>query len=380
MVSPAPLSLDRVLRTAFPPADGGDPTSEAELPVHVIPQGGEPRWIVVGDPRDAAPVFRSWRPFKVGTRLRWSAVVGASSLGVLSRVPGVISTLGSIDLAYWQRSLPGFQDDWAPVIYIGNPSHTRKVTAFFVARGDHRLKAVAKVPLNAMSGSAILNEVAILEKLSGADYLPASLFQDPERGIAAQSWLEGKPVSRTLTPAHIELLARFALPGVTIRVSAERGTIARELDQADLPFDRDVLARAQEFLDYDEPLPAFIEHRDFAPWNLKRLPNGQTGAIDWEWAVTRGLPCQDIFRYFYIQDALFHGPDNAWQSLNSHPLVRQHYKRFTIPPEALPALAMFYQLRVLGMDWQSGNSFLAEYAFRQIESLLRLRSSRSVQA
>ena len=120
----------------------------------------------------------------------------------------------------------------------------------------------------------------------------------------------------------------------------------------------------------DSPLPAFIEHRDFAPWNLKRLKDGRTAAIDWEWAIPRGLPCQDIFRYFYIQDALFHGPGDAWQVLNNHALVKAHYRRFDIPPQALLPLAMHYQLRVLAMDWRGGNVFLSQYAFRQIEALL----------
>jgi hypothetical protein len=239
---------------------------------------------------------------------------------------------------------------------------------------------VAKVPLHPLSGQAILSEAATLEQLRGADYLPDLLFRDPQRGIAAQSWLEGEPVSRKLTAAHMDLLARFAIPGATIRVSSQLSSIARDLEQADMPFDRSVLNMALGFLDYDEPLPAFVEHRDFAPWNLKRLPNGRTGAIDWEWTVLRGLPCQDIFRYFYIQDALFYGPGNAWDVLNSHRFVREHYRRFAIPPQALPALAMHYQLRVLAMDWRSGNSFLAQYAYRQVQSLLKLKSARAVQA
>ena len=380
MVIPGSLTLAHVLSTAFPPAEGEAQSGTCELPVHVIQQGGEPRWVVIGDSREAAPVFRSWRPFKIGTRLRWSAVVSASSLGVLSRLPGVVSSRAFIDFSYWRRVLPGFHDACVPVLYIGNPSHTRKATIFFVARDEHRFKAVAKVPLQSLSATAILNEARILEQLAGADYLPAALFQDRERGFAGQSWLEGKPVSRTLMPAHMELLAHFAVPGATVRVSVQRASITRGLDGSDLPFDRKVLARALEFLDYDAPLPRFIEHRDFAPWNLKRLPNGHTGAIDWEWAVPCGLPCQDIFRYFYIQDALFFGPGDAWQVLNRHPLVREYYRRFEIPPAALPALAMHYQLRVLAMDWKSGNTFLAQYAFRQIESLLRLHATSPVRA
>ncbi|HEY3626026.1 MAG TPA: hypothetical protein VGL00_07075 [Terracidiphilus sp.] len=376
MVSTGSLTLGQVLKTAFPEAEGGNQSIPASFPVHVIAQGGEPRWVVVGDSGDAAAVFRSWRPFKIGTRLRWSVVVGAASLRVLSRLPGVINCSACFDLTYWRQALPGFRDDWVPVIYIGNPSHTRKITVFFVARADRRTRAVAKVPLCAQSGGAILNEAAILSQLRGADFLPASLYQDPERGIAAQSWLEGAPVNRTLTPAHMELLARLAVPSATIRVSDQRASIAAMLNDADLPFDREVLSHACELLDYDEPLPAFIEHRDFAPWNLKRLLNGDTGAIDWEWTILRGLPCQDIFRYFYIQDALFRTGGDTWLALNRHPLVRQHLTRYSVPPAALPALAMHYQLRVLAMDWQSGNTFLADYAFRQIQSLLGLKRAR----
>lgn len=345
--------------------------------MHVIPQGNDPRWVVLGDPRSAAPVFRSWRPFKISTRLRWSAVVAASSHDLLARLPGVIRTSSVVDLSYW-HSLPGFDENWVPVLHIGNPSYTRKITVFFVGRRDHGIKAVAKVPLFSASGQAILNEADVLDQLRGADYLPACLFRDRQQGIAAQSWLEGAPVSRRLTPAHMELLARFAVPEAIVRVSDQREAVARELDHAGVPFDREVLARAQQFLDYDAPLPAFIEHRDFAPWNLKRLGDGRTGAIDWEWAVLRGLPCQDIYRYFYIQDALFNGRGNVWQVLNQQPLVRDYYRRFDLPSGALPALAMHYLLRVLAMDWRGGNVFLARYGFRQIESLLAAENTRVV--
>jgi hypothetical protein len=372
-----PLHLSDVLNAAFPEAEGGGATSAVEWPVQVIPQGNEPRWVVIGDSRIATPVFRSWRPFKVSTRVRWTAVIAASSLGALSRLPGVITSRHLIDLSYWRRRLPGFENDWRPVLYIGNPSYTRKVTIFFV-NGDRRFKAVAKVPLLDDSAQAILNEGDILKRLDGADYLPRCLLQDPQRGVAAQTWLDGDPVSRELKPAHLDLLGRFAIAEGTMRVSGQRGSIAAELDKGDLPFERDVLDRALEFLDYDQPLPVFIEHRDFAPWNLKRLPDGQTGAIDWEWAVLRSLPCQDIFRYFYIQDALFHGPGNVWKRLTSDPLVLAHYRRFGIPPDALPALAMHYQLRVLAMDWKGGNVRLAEYAFEQIKWLLKLERARAI--
>jgi hypothetical protein len=173
----------------------------------------------------------------------------------------------------------------------------------------------------------------------------------------------------------MHLLSLFAVPGGTTRVSDQRAAIAASLDQSDLPYDRALLARAMEFLDFDEVLPQFIEHRDFAPWNLKRLANGQTGALDWEWAIPNSLPCQDIFRFFYIQDALFNGPGNVWQTVTGSPLLQAYYRRFSISSEALQPLAMHYLLRVLCMDWLSGNTRLADYSFRQIGMLVKLRES-----
>ncbi len=364
------LSTSHVLSVAFPSAGKGSAlSSQLDLPILVIPQGPEPRWIILGDPRAAAPVLASWRPFRIGTRLRWSGVVAASALGRLRQLPGVVSSRASIDLSYWRQMLPGFSEDWVPVVHVGNPSHTRKVIVFFIAP-ERQFKAVAKVPLVPGAGPAILNEANVLSHLHGADYLPPGLFQDPVRGIAAQSWLEGKPVARRLIPPHMDLLARFAVAGTLTSVCRHRRDIEAALERIDLPFDRNVLAQALEMLDDDHPLPVFVEHRDFAPWNLKRLSGGQSGAIDWEWTVLHGLPCQDLFRYFFIQDALFHGRGDVWRTLNMDELVRAHYRRFEIPTAALPALAMHYLLRVLAMDWESGNTPLAHYSFRQVTSLL----------
>ncbi len=374
--APGSLTLQEVLAKAFPSSGGA---GGIEAPVCVIPQGVEPRWMVIGDPRQSARVLGSWRPFKVSTRLRWSAVLAAASLGALSRLPGMISTRVSIDLSYWRQSLAGLSSGWTLVLHIGNPSHTRKATIFFVDP-QRESKAAAKVPLREGAADAILNEAEILPQLGEGGYHPDTLFRDEERGIAVQSWLEGEPVGRELTSGHMDLLANFAVPGAIVRVAGERASIVAELESADLPFERDTLSRAIEFLDDDRPLPAFIEHRDFAPWNLKRLPDGATGAIDWEWAVLRSLPCQDIFRYFYIQDALFNGPGNVWDVVNGHPLVKAHCRRFDIPAAALAPLDMHYLLRTLAMDWKSGNTGLAEYSFNQISSLLALRSRSAVRA
>jgi hypothetical protein len=56
--------------------------------------------------------------------------------------------------------------------------------------------------------------------------------------------------------------------------------------------------------------------------------------------------------------------------MTGNPLLLNYLRRFAILPEALPALTMHYLLRVLCMDWHSGNVRLAHYTFGQIQSLL----------
>jgi len=340
-----------------------------EFPVHAIPQGNEPRWLILGDPQKALPVLRSWRPWNLGSRFRWDAVLFAAYINLLPLLPGMTSGRAFIDASYWRRSLPEFPEKWNAVVHVGNRSHTRKAIVFFLG-GDQRVRYVAKVPLVPGAAQAISNEAAILLRMKAFEYLPRVLFQDAVRGVAAQSWLDGKPVSRGFTAAHVDLLSSLVNPGSTVVVSDRRAEIVAQLDELDLPFDRSLLARAVELLSFDQPLQGFVEHRDFAPWNLKWLRDGRLGLLDWEWSLADSLPWQDICRFFYLEDALFNGSGKVWEAMTGNPLLLSYLRRFAILPEALPALTMHYLLRILCMDWQSGNVRLAQYTFRQIQSLL----------
>ena len=366
----APLTAEHVLQAAFPTLrDLAFALTTCERTVHIIPNGAEPRWIILGDPAEALPVLRSWRPWNLSSRLQWSAVLFAASVKMLPQLPRVSNSTASIDASYWQRNLPEFSTRGAAVIHVGNSSHTRKAIAFFLGE-DHSIKAVAKVPLAPFAAQAILNEAALLQHIKQIARLPRILFQDSDRGIAAQSWLDGKPVSRGFSSAHLDLLSLLANPGTTTRVSDYRAEVAAQLDKHDLPFDRPVLAQALELLNFDESLPGFVEHRDFAPWNLKRFPDGSLGLLDWEWTVPQSLPWQDICRFFYVQDALFKGSGRVWETLTGNRLLQRYRQRFAIPDQALPALTMHYLLRVLSMDWQSGNTRVAQYTFEQIQRLV----------
>jgi hypothetical protein len=367
------LTTSRILEVGFP-AQGSARAVAAkrQLAVHMIPQGTEPRWIILGDPRKARPVLSSWQPWKLSSRFQWNAVLMASSVGMLHRLPRVSNSHAWIDPSYWMQRLPDFPVNWNAVMHVGSRSFTRKAILFFFAENGE-VKAAAKVPLEVAAVSAILHEATVLDSMEGSDYLPKVLFRDAERGIAAQSWLEGRPVSRGFTPAHLDLLSRLVNPGRGSRVSDNRAEIAAQLEALDLPFDRSRLMEALEVLDFDESLQGFVEHRDFAPWNLKWLPDGRLGLLDWEWAVRDSLPWQDVCRFFYLEDAHFAGPGKVIEAMNSNRLLQLYRQQFGISPTALTALTMHYLLRVLCMDWQSGNTRLAQYTFRQLNLLLDSR-------
>lgn len=337
--------------------------------VYVIPQGGEPRWILVGSPREALPVLRSWAPWKLSSRVRWGAVQMAAASNSLPFIPGVENLSTKIDTSYWRASLAEFPAEWSAVIHVGSFSHTRKAILFLIENGQ-RVVCAAKVPLVPGAVEAIFNEGEMLDLLRRYDYLPKVVHRDRARGIVVQSWLEGQPVSRGFSQPHLDLLESLFRADGCGRVSDHRAEMQSAIAGTDLPFDRAVLARGLELLDSDTSLPRFIEHRDFAPWNLKWIRKGVLGLLDWEWATAEGLPWQDICRYFYLDDVHFRGHGRVWEALTSHELPLRYRKKFDIQPETLPALTMRYLLRELLMEWNSRNEWLADYAFRQIRALI----------
>ena len=53
-----------------------------------------------------------------------------------------------------------------------------------------------------------------------------------------------------------------------------------------------------------ERLPACIEHGDFAPWNIRRLANGDLFVFDWEYAKMSGVPWHDALHFCFQTTAL----------------------------------------------------------------------------
>jgi hypothetical protein len=368
-----PLAPVDVLSVVFPmPGIAAHENSVKGRPVYVIPQNGEPRWIIVGEPHKALSVLRSWSPWNPGSRFRWNAVKLVAGLRLLPLLPGVESDVAQVGASYWQANMQNFPNRWTAVVHVGSASHTRKAILFLIGE-DAAIRFAAKAPLVSGAAEAIIHEARILEQLQQFGYLPKVLFKDCERGVIAQSWLDGKPVSRGFTNAHLELLNNLACENRVARVSEVRAEIVAALNDADFPFDRSVLARGLELLDHDKPLHGFVEHRDFAPWNMKWLSSGGLGLLDWEWSVTESLPWQDACRFFYLDDFHFKGPGNVWERITTEPMLARYARKFEIPGDALAPLTMRYLLRVLPTDWIGGNQDRARHTFRQIQYLLAPR-------
>ncbi len=370
MAPARPLTASEVVHEIFRESQSSGRSDETEeCSVHVIRQGTEPRWIILGAPSKALPVLSSWAPWQTSSRIRWGVVRMAASINLLPRMPGVQNSIIGVDTSYWRANLPFFPQQWSAVIHVGNPSHSRKAILFLIENGK-RVVSASKIPLVPGAREAIFNEANMLELLSRFDYLPRVLFRDCDRGVAAQSWLVGKPVSRGFSKAHLDLLKSLARKDSTARVSDYREKLCARLQASDLPYDRSLLSRGLELLDCDLPLCRFVEHRDFAPWNLKWILKDVLGLLDWEWAEADGLPWQDACRHFYIDDVHFAGSGRVWEALLSNEVLLQYRREFDVPTEALPALTMRYLIRELLMEWEGDNQPLADYAFRQIRSLL----------
>ncbi len=168
-----------------------------------VPGNDKARWLLpVGNPK-IATVLSSWAPYRLGPRVAWTVVRAANRLGRVADIPGasVLEVTGVRD-ANW--ALLGWRgaDAPIPVIYLGTPGRRRKAVVHLVDRTSGRCEAVVKVPLTEEAKAAVLHEAQVLDALAGEGYLhsPRLLTVDQERAITTQTFVEGRPGSRKLTP------------------------------------------------------------------------------------------------------------------------------------------------------------------------------------
>ncbi len=195
-----------------------------------------------------------------------------------------------------------------PVVYMGTPGMTRKAVIHLVNPASGTCEAIVKVPLTEAAGAAILREADVLTTLADEDYTcaPRLLFVDEERGVATQTALNGKPGGRRFTAAYWELLRSLMLPGESTTMAGHAAEWQEQLLWAvGCEADISVMTAALSELCDPRPLPACWVHGDFTPWNMRHLPDGTVALLDWEEAQRGGLPLQDAFHFFHMQDFLF---------------------------------------------------------------------------
>ena len=151
--------------------------------------------------------------------------------------------------------------------------------------------------------------------------LDCCMSTGPER-ITTQTFVEGRPGSRKLTPEYWRLLRSLLLPGETTTLAEHAEEWAKEINRPnyDSAEGKNVAAAIDELRD-DSPLPACWEHGDFTPWNIKRLADGGCALLDWEDAQRRGLPLQDAYHFLHMQDWLFGGRPRRYAAEGWHEAI-----------------------------------------------------------
>ena len=191
---------------------------------------------------------------------------------------------------------------------MGTPGISRKAVIHLVNRESGNCEAVVKAPLTEAARTAILREADVLATLADENYscAPRLLYVEQERGIATQTALNGKVGSRRLAGSYWTLLRSLMLTGESTTIAGHAAEWQEHLLQ-NPSSGADITIMTAAFLElcHAAPLPAFWVHGDFAPWNIRHLPDGKVVLLDWENAKRSGLPLQDAFHFLHIQDYLF---------------------------------------------------------------------------
>ncbi len=337
------MAVTEIANRVFRQMHNGGDTCET-VTYTAVPGGEMARWLLPAASAEIRDVLASWAPYRLWSRVAWTAVRAASQLGRLAEVPGasVLEVEGTRG-ADWASLGWRWGDEPIPVIYLGTPGPRRKAAVHLVDRASGKCRAVVKVPLTDEAEAAVLHEAEVLETLAKERYpfSPRLLFVDRARGISTQTFVEGCPGGRTLTPEFRRLLRGLVLPGETTTLEEHADECSREfgLVKDNAPEIDDVAAAIEELRDRT-PLPACWEHGDFSPWNIKRAADGDCALLDWEDARRNGLPLQDAFHFLHMQDFLFGGRPRLHAAE-----VREDATGTGVPPRQIRQLETAYLIR-----------------------------------
>lgn len=331
----------RVIRTVF----AGGPRPECGVRIMLlVKRRNEPQWLVDLRATTAAKrIWASWIPYSRKARVAWFLLRWALKLRVARFVPGVsVIQVPAAEFGPWLANIPELANA-APVVFIGKPSVTRKLTVF-LANDRGGIAAVAKLPIEPEAIDSIRNEEQALRELSGVvPGIPTVLRTSIPPGVCVEAWVEGKSVGRRLTSEHVTLLLQFPRTGRGISLERSLDALKDDLKSEN----RSIADRIPSFGTRSGELPSLWEHGDFVPWNLKRSADGVLIPFDWEYSSPEGLPLLDLLHFFYRQEYLFRDMGNVPRAMRQNSFVQQYCHAFELDREIQKRLGFYYLLRSL---------------------------------
>jgi hypothetical protein len=341
---------------------------ESGVPYTVIRGNDGPRWLIPDGSRMARAILAEWRPYGLATHFLWRGLRAAARCGALHLVPGTTRVRLPRDAGTRLLRQLGMEGDAdPPVILAGNPQATRKLLVFLESR--ERGRVVIKAPLSARAHASIGNEAEVLKRLNGRHGAPRLLSYQKDTAMAMQTYLAGRLGSRRCRPAYVRFLIDLARTGEAISLGV-RGHALREQMHAHARYGESPspIEAALRLLEEDATLPSALVHGDFAPWNIREMPDGSSTLIDWEAAEWRGLPLHDLCHFFYMQTELFSPRALFYARMVDEGSWRTYFSELGLPPELLPRLAAAFLLETLARSWEAGPEGAVEFCLRQLDA------------
>jgi hypothetical protein len=277
-------------------------------------------------------------------------------------------TFPTSQLSDYLRKL-GLPKDLTPVIQVGNPSRTRKITLFLLE--GNSVCAVIKVPLTKDAVTAVADEAKTLRAMSALQpAIPQFICYDPSSGWSVQNWVHGSPSSRKFTSMHRDFLLQLVLPGssISLKSAMEKSSVIREGTMRPSA-DKKRLEAAFEEMSDTCSLPRTVVHGDFTPWNIKII-DGKLRIVDWESAQLIGLPLQDICHFFYRQDYLFQEAKDLPAILLRHLEVERYLGELSISRTSALRLILYYLVDMYCRYLSNGEDAAYSYVLQQIDAVI----------
>ncbi|MBN2058445.1 MAG: phosphotransferase [Candidatus Saganbacteria bacterium] len=134
--------------------------------------------------------------------------------------------------------------------------------------------------------------------------------------LAQSLHLATKKPERTLDSKLISDQAAKTLPLVRQHLPEKAAALEKQLE-----------LYLQKLGNEKTDIPGVCSHEEFNPWNILQQPGGQLIALDWEDAVSDGLPLLDLYNYFLICMRILIAGES--QSAKQRPQTEQQ-QRFAI--------------------------------------------------